>query len=244
MAIDPNSLSSSLRSLVVNRYGEVDMEKLREVAESFVYSPAIKNEAAMLLSGNKAWGDIGDQFVSKIPYNQPPEAETPLDIITSDKIKASEIEEILFPIREDEEEVSDSEVIYKVKQLLNSKFLRHVAADVYKDADGVSLESKFGRRIAKEMVLIAMFVYDGDYSADKMRSLSKLALRNPSSLKDVPNFDYEGYRLYKEECIKNDNRIDKSNEDEDEVKIHKLKMPLEIAGIKRIEISPDNRELK
>ena len=61
MPIDVSSLSPALRQIVVKN-GQVDMQKLNEVASSCVYSIALIDEATALLNGNKNWGRF-DQFV-------------------------------------------------------------------------------------------------------------------------------------------------------------------------------------
>lgn len=137
-----------------------------------------------------------------------------------------------FNMPDKEVEVSEDSLTNGDKIIFNKEAKRsswkHLAENIYDcNEDGKSLSDVFGQAKAIRIIKIAQAITDGDYSRERMEKLYELSLKGASKLKGIDGVDYGVYYSMLTGNFPSE-----------------IKLPKELAGVKRCDVSEDEHELK
>ena len=153
-----------------------------------------------------------------------PVSDQPIKIITSKETKRVPDKLVTEKINEYDLD-GDNKITFNKKA--KSSSWTHLAQNVYDCApDGKSLADVFGLSKAIRILKIAQAITDGDYSRERLEDLYNKSLKGASKLKNIDGVDYNVYYSMLTGNFP-----------------QSIKLPKELAGIIRCNVSEDEHEL-
>ncbi len=164
----------------------------------------------------------GSRMYPDLPSVKPAE----ISLAKAEKHWSLQTEDVVEEMEISEDNLNKDDQIIFNKRARSSGW-SHLANNIYNcGPDGKSLVQVFGLKKAIRILKLAQAVTDGNYSLERMNSLYELSIKSSANLKNIEGFDYGTYYSVLMGNFP-----------------ASIKLPKELAGVVRCEISEDEHEL-